>query len=133
MKILVAFDGTASAIKGLRYALSNFPTAEFMVLYVERVSYVDGAYGVSPIPIDTHVDKEVLKSAEQICAEQHVLPIMKAELGSPSDLIVKIAEDSISDLLILGAHNKGTIERLLLGSVSEAVARRAHCSVLIVR
>ena len=43
MKILIAFDGTASAVKGLRYALSNFPTAEFVLLYVERVSYVDGA------------------------------------------------------------------------------------------
>ena len=133
MKILVAFDGTASAVKGLRYALTNFPTAEFVLLYVERVSYVDGAYGVPPMPFDLHVDKEVLNAAEAICAEQDITPVMKAELGSPADLIVKMAEDTHSDLLVLGAHNKGAIERLLLGSVSEAVTRRAHCSVLIVR
>ena len=85
------------------------------------------------MPFDRHVDKEVLSAAEAICAEQQVTPAMKSELGSPADWIVKMAEDIQADLLVLGAHNKGAIERLLLGSVSEAVARRSHCSVLIVR
>lgn len=133
MKLLVAFDNTASAIKGLRYALSNFSDAEFVIVYVERVPYVDGAYGVATLPYDAHVDKEWQGAAKSICAERDVTPEMKAELGSPADLIVKVAEDIKADIVVLGAHNKGAIERLLLGSVSEAVARKAHCSVLIVR
>ncbi len=133
MKILVAFDGTASAVKGLRYALLNFPVAQYVLLYVERVPYVDGAYGVSPLAYDANVGKEILSVAVTICAEQGVTPITKSEMGSPADLIIKIAEDFNTELLVLGAHNKGPIERLLLGSVSEAVTRRAHCPVLIVR
>jgi len=37
------------------------------------------------------------------------------------------------DLIVVGSRGKGGIGRLLLGSVSEAVARAAPCSVLIVR
>ena len=37
------------------------------------------------------------------------------------------------DLIVIGSRGKGGIGRLLLGSVSEAVARDAPCPVLIVR
>lgn len=133
MKILVAFDKTLSALKGLKYALTHFPDAEFLVLYVERVSYVDGAYGISPLSYDSDASQEILASAQAVCAEFQVTPIVKSDFGSPAEVIVSAAEEQKVDLLVMGAHNKGTIERFLLGSVSESVARRAHCSVLIVR
>jgi nucleotide-binding universal stress UspA family protein len=53
--------------------------------------------------------------------------------GSPAAVIPKEAEDRHVDLLVIGTVGKSGLRRLLLGSVAEAVARRAPCSVLIVR
>jgi len=38
-----------------------------------------------------------------------------------------------ADLIVLGTHDRRGLKRLLLGSISAAVARRAHCSVRVVR
>jgi nucleotide-binding universal stress UspA family protein len=53
--------------------------------------------------------------------------------GKPADFIVHDARRTGSDLIVLGARGLGMVKRLVLGSVSEAVARHAGCPVLIVR
>lgn len=55
------------------------------------------------------------------------------EVGEPFDSIIEKAEELDVDLIVVGAHSKSGIERLLMGSVSEKVARKAKRSVLIVR
>ena len=52
--------------------------------------------------------------------------------GDPSQAIVECAKEWHADLIVLGSHGKRGIERML-GSVSDSVARRAPCSVEIVR
>ena len=37
------------------------------------------------------------------------------------------------DLIVVGAHVKGAMERLLLGSTAAQVVRHARCPVLVVR
>jgi nucleotide-binding universal stress UspA family protein len=54
-------------------------------------------------------------------------------IGSPEDVIVQEAEDWHADLIIVGSHGRGRARRFLLGSVSQAVALHARCSVEIVR
>ncbi len=54
-------------------------------------------------------------------------------VGEPFDMILEKAEEEQVDLIVVGSHGKKGIERLLLGSVSEKVARKAKCSVLVVR
>ena len=53
--------------------------------------------------------------------------------GSASRVIVEEAEKWGADLIVLGSHGRGFWGRLLLGSVSQAVASHAPCSVEIVR
>lgn len=47
--------------------------------------------------------------------------------------IMQLAQDSIPDLLVVGARGLTNQERLQLGSVSESLLRHAPCSILIVR
>jgi nucleotide-binding universal stress UspA family protein len=53
--------------------------------------------------------------------------------GEPGDSIVEAAVAEAVDVVLVGAHNRGPIGRLLMGSVSDYVARHAPCPVLIVR
>jgi len=53
--------------------------------------------------------------------------------GSPSRRIVQYAEDEAIDLIVMGTHGRGGIDRLLLGSVAERVVRTSSVPVLTVR
>ena len=57
----------------------------------------------------------------------------KAILGSPKRVILDEAESFKADLIVVGSHGYPTWERLLLGSVSQAVVAQAKCSVEVVR
>jgi nucleotide-binding universal stress UspA family protein len=53
--------------------------------------------------------------------------------GSARRVIIEEAEAWGAELIVLGSHGYKTWERLLLGSVSQAVALHAGCSVEIIR
>jgi nucleotide-binding universal stress UspA family protein len=53
--------------------------------------------------------------------------------GPPGDAILNAAAAEDVDLIIVGSRGRGTVGRLLLGSVSDHVVRHAECPVLVVR
>ncbi|ACG73642.1 UspA domain protein [Anaeromyxobacter sp. K] len=53
--------------------------------------------------------------------------------GQPEDEISRFAAAHATDLLVVATHGRSGLRRLVLGSVAEAVARRAPCPVLVVR
>ena len=53
--------------------------------------------------------------------------------GPPKRVILEEAEAFGADLIVVGSHGYGALERFLLGSVSQSVALHAKCSVEIVR
>ena len=57
----------------------------------------------------------------------------KMVLGPPKSVILDVAESWKPDLIVVGSHGYPTWERLLLGSVSQAVVSHAKCSVEVVR
>lgn len=54
-------------------------------------------------------------------------------IGSPQEMILKEARDWHADLIVVGCHGTGQAGQFLLGSVSQAIALHAPCSVEIVR
>jgi nucleotide-binding universal stress UspA family protein len=48
-------------------------------------------------------------------------------------VIIEEADQTDVDLIVVGSHGHRGIERFMLGSVSEAVALHAHCSVEVIR
>lgn len=53
--------------------------------------------------------------------------------GEPARSILQAAADLRADLIVIGTHDHRGVRRMMLGSVSEAVAKRAQCHVLVVR
>lgn len=53
--------------------------------------------------------------------------------GDPKSVVLDDAKAWGADLIVLGSHGRKGLEQFLVGSVSAAVLRHAHCSVEIVR
>jgi nucleotide-binding universal stress UspA family protein len=53
--------------------------------------------------------------------------------GVPHDEIVATARDMGADLIAIGTHGRGGLNRLMLGSVCDRVIRLASCPVLAIR
>jgi nucleotide-binding universal stress UspA family protein len=70
--------------------------------------------------------RQAIATRDGIAVETHVL------LGSAVAEILRLAEETGADLIAAGSHGRGFMGRLLLGSVSTALVRRAKCSVLVV-
>lgn len=74
----------------------------------------------------------VKQSAEQLIKAGFTAePICK--IGDPAEEILRVAGKQGADLIVMGAKGLGTIDRVLLGSVSMQVLQYAHCPVLVVR
>jgi nucleotide-binding universal stress UspA family protein len=53
--------------------------------------------------------------------------------GRAAEEIVEVAEEIGAGLIVMGSRGHGRLRRALMGSVSDAVVRHAHCPVTIVR
>lgn len=58
---------------------------------------------------------------------------LHARIGKPADALVQVAVDYEADLILVGTHARRGLERLLLGSVAQAVVRNASCPVWVAR
>ena len=52
--------------------------------------------------------------------------------GQPPEKILHEAHRAAADLIVMGSHGHGALYHLVLGSVSDAVLRKAPCPVLLV-
>jgi nucleotide-binding universal stress UspA family protein len=93
---------------------------------------------------DTGLQPDVLvasakETARKLIADfRRTLPEQTAarefiQIGDPLGEVVAAARDWPADLIVIGSHGRGGVERALLGSVAESVMRHAPCPVLVVR
>jgi nucleotide-binding universal stress UspA family protein len=89
-------------------------------------------YGLRDGGVTPAARQRVDKVAEELHDRGLVAVGMVVE-GDPKRVLVEEAEQWAADCIFLGARGHGRAERFLLGSVSAAVAARAHCSVEVIR
>lgn len=53
--------------------------------------------------------------------------------GAPADEILQFAKQEEIDLIVMGSHGRTGLSRLLMGSVADAVMRKASCPILVVK
>jgi len=78
---------------------------------------------------------EAVARARQVLTEEGIKPVEIDSLpvGDPKEVILDQAKNWDADLIVVGSHGYHGIDRLMLGSVSEAVAIHADCSVEVIR
>ena len=146
MKILVATDGSEFSEAAVdEIAKRPFPKgSEVRVLAVFELPTFPIAVPWAGVDFDDEVQKQAraqarkaVKSAERKLREGKESSSLKVATkvlaGTPKQAILDEAEAFNADLIVLGSHGRGRIERFLLGSVTLAVVTHAKCSVEIVR
>ena len=56
----------------------------------------------------------------------------RVELGSPAEKILAFAEKEKVDMIIMGAHGRSGLDKMIFGSVANKVVKSASCPVLTV-
>lgn len=136
--ILFATDGSESsehAGEMIKEYLRAWPEAELYVLYVTaRENY---AYDLVPDVVD-HYEEKIQKDIKnkivnQMYNEWKERVQFLYEIGHPSTTICRVAKEKKADLIVVGSHGRGFVDRALLGSVAHAVLNRSELPVLVVR
>lgn len=93
------------------------------------------AHGLGPFdPADSPEEhREELLHAKELLSNRNVATEFELAEGEPGEAIVRLAERRNADLIVVGTHDRSFLDRLLHGSVSAEVTRRAPCDVLVVR
>jgi universal stress protein A len=127
------FSMTGRACLTLASRLARESGATLVILHVQEPSLVHGANELCYAFPDP--DREsLLKRLEEVASAD---PTVHCEqylvLGDPAAEILRMAEDENVDLIVMGTHGRKGLSRLIMGSVAEAVMRRATCPVLTLK
>ncbi len=83
------------------------------------------------------MDESAHKAALEKLSEQYLsdvdIELAVLEDHAPAKAICEYAEQHGVDLIVVGSHGRGGMERWLIGSVAERVVRHATCNVYVVR
>lgn len=145
-KILVATDGSETARKSVEYAadLAKQTGATITLLTVINKSFFI-TQSVPAVATPTHLIEPIedylrqvaeadIEEAERLCNKSGVQSERVIRLGHPVEEIIREAEESEVDLIVMGSHGKGALEAAFLGSVTFGVIHKdTKVPVLVVR
>ena len=123
-RVLLATDGSEASSTAAE-ALAGRPWPEGSEF---RIVTVEEPWLIRPSSVTSNIN-----SAEQVLAAAGLKATAAVLSGNPKELILEEARKWDADLIVVGSHGRRGFKRFLLGSVSEAVAMNAHCSVVVVR
>jgi nucleotide-binding universal stress UspA family protein len=136
-RVLIATDFSAASQGALSYAVAIVRRYRSEISLVHALSpEIRTAVPMDPEPRE--LSRERLQAEKQMQLLKHALEEagiachVVIEKGQVWDVLSSAIEKTNPDLLVLGTHGRGTIKKLLLGSVAEEVIRLAPCPVLTV-
>lgn len=143
MKLLIAMDGSDFSQAALQSVLARpwIAGTEIKVLHVVEppALFIGREMGVYDPEFETvwkamreQAKDLVEKSAQKLRAAGFQVSTELVE-GEPKSLIIDVANEWRADMIVVGSHGWSGLNRFLMGSVSEAVVRHAHCSVEVIR
>lgn len=119
-KVLVAYDGGASAMKAVDH-IARSPLFQGLSVHVVTVG------SASPEVTQGLADAKAMLKAAGIEAETSVLS------GQPEAALAKLVEEAQFDMLVMGAYGHSRIRSLIIGSTTTAMIRACKVPVVLMR
>ena len=141
-RILCPIDFSEFSARAYRYALSvaEHYGAKVVALHVvELWRYPSAGFAASAALYDEFCQavcesaKEQLRKFVKNNTRDGIQPELVVHEGMAADSILAFAQAQNADGIVMGTHGQRGFDRLMLGSVTDRVMRRASCPVLVVR
>ena len=145
VRIIVGIDGSPGSEEAVRgVAARTWPAGSEVKVIIVDDPLVPPIIGEIIPPLaetieesnaeDWSRDKEVLANATALLRASDIKASTEIRLGDPKKELPQAAEEWAADCIFVGSAGfSNRFERFVLGSISAAVAARAHCSVEVVR
>lgn len=135
-RVVVPVDfstGTEAALRIAAELAATFDVPIELVHAVEPIPYVQMAY---PIAVDNEEFKTHAQGRMESLAADLDVPVevrTSTVIGMAEDVVIEVAGQSSSPLVVMSSHGHTGLARVLLGSTTERLLRKAPCPVLVVR
>jgi len=150
MKILLATDGSACSLKAI-YSVANRPWPNQSQIRIMSVVQLFNPENPLPAPplcseyptssLEEFWKKAHIRADEAVAEARKIFAATSLNIcdgnatpvGDPRAILLDEAKMWEANLIVVGSHGRQGFDRLLMGSVSEAIALHAHCSVEVIR
>jgi nucleotide-binding universal stress UspA family protein len=140
-RILCPVDFSEYSVAAYRYAVSlaqRYKATLFALNVVETWKYPSACFAVTAQEYESFCDSRKTEASERLrqFVSEHSTDGFRPELvvqeGMAVDRILSCAQQELINLIVIGTHGVHGFDRVVVGSVTEKVLRKAHCSVLAV-
>lgn len=137
-KVLVAFDGSQSAMKAIEFALATIKEEDSMIILNVQKPQYDGLQKVGKVTkeeLDQYyyaIGEEILNEAKKLIEKEKIDWITMVKIGLPSIEIAKVAKENNVHSIIMGSKGMSPSVNQALGGVTYSVIHLAPCPVTIV-
>ena len=132
MRIMVAYDGSDPAKRALERVATLHGEHEITVLSVVPVLSGAGRGGGIDGTSDVAEHRRMLDEAAALLADRGIQAKALEAVGHPAEVIVDVAAKEKFDLVAIGPHEHGVMQRII-GSTTSHVVGHTSCDVLVVR
>lgn len=148
--VVIAYDGSSAARQAVSAAalLLSARHAVVVTVWEEALAFVpppDGLVGITAVPLDPDVVRELEQDAEQhaerVAREGTALarslgfeaePVALADRGGVAQTILEASRDHDASAIIIGSSGLGGLLSRLEGSTLNSVLTHSSCPVLVV-
>lgn len=136
-KILLATDFSPQSQNALKCAISlakRYESNLFLVHAIPEEALLTAEEVASPALLDTaqsNAEKNMaqLEQSKDLQSLPHEVVL---QAGDTWEVLSRLVSDQNIDLIVMGTHGSGGIDKLMLGSTAEKIVRHATCPVLTV-
>ena len=145
MKILVPVDFsevTNAVLRTVKRIVEAHGGEIILFHTVSPAIYIPYPESLSVDVIDVKILQEIEESKRKE-AEERLKGFVKffeplktrlvVDVGDPRDLILEMEERENPDLVVIGSHRKGLVEKILVGSTAEKVVKHGRKPVLVIK
>ncbi|MET0390602.1 MAG: universal stress protein [Polyangiales bacterium] len=134
--ILVAVTFDKTGMQALTEAVRLSQLHPSSQLHVVHVIHERGSAGPrrDRVPTERRLElspAELKEYVAQVCAEAPSDVQTHVRAGVPSRAILRTAAEIKAELVVVGAHRRSGVKKLVRGSVAEQVFQHSHCPVFI--